>query len=114
VDIGVHHDGLVHISEISERYIKHPSEALTVGDVVRVRVIGVDPVKKRINLSMKSPDSENKPKEQNKEQRRPRDNRHDNRNRDNRRDNGKNGGGNNRERSLDDMLKALQNKFSKK
>lgn len=42
VDIGVHHDGLVHISQISERYLKHPSEAVAVGDVVRVVVTDVD------------------------------------------------------------------------
>ena len=53
VDIGVHQDGLVHISEISEKYIKHPLEAVSVGDVVDVRVLGVDLKKKRISLSMK-------------------------------------------------------------
>ena len=53
VDIGVHQDGLVHISEMTERYIKHPLEAVSVGDVVDVRVIGVDLKKKRISLSMK-------------------------------------------------------------
>ena len=54
VDIGVHQDGLVHISEISDRYIKHPSEALSVGDKVKVRVLAVDVKKKRISLSMKN------------------------------------------------------------
>ena len=53
VDIGVHQDGLVHISEMSEKYIKHPLEAVSVGDVVDVRVLGVDLKKKRISLSMK-------------------------------------------------------------
>lgn len=53
VDIGVHQDGLVHISEISDKYIKHPSEVLKVGDIVKVVVLSVDPVKKRISLSMK-------------------------------------------------------------
>ena len=53
VDIGVHQDGLVHISEISDKYIKHPSEVLKVGDIVKVVVLSVDPVKKRIALSMK-------------------------------------------------------------
>ena len=53
VDIGVHQDGLVHISEMSEKYIKHPLEAVSVGDVVDVRVLGVDLRKKRISLSMK-------------------------------------------------------------
>ena len=53
VDIGVHQDGLVHISEICERFIKHPLEALSVGDIVDVRVVGVDLKKNRISLSMK-------------------------------------------------------------
>ena len=53
VDIGVHQDGLVHISEIADRYIKHPSEALRVGDIVKVKVLGVDEKKKRISLSIK-------------------------------------------------------------
>lgn len=110
VDIGVHHDGLVHISEISDRYIKHPGEVLKVGDVVRVRVIGVDPVKKRINLSMKSPASADKPKED-KGVRRPQNNRRDRKPNENRPHNA-NGGG--KERSLEDMLKALQSKFSRK
>ncbi len=53
VDIGVHQDGLVHISEIADRYIRHPSEVLAVGDVVTVRVKSVDVKKKRIGLTMK-------------------------------------------------------------
>ncbi len=53
VDIGVHQDGLVHISEISEKFIKHPSEALSVGDIVTVKIKGVDLQKKRISLTMK-------------------------------------------------------------
>lgn len=53
VDIGVHQDGLVHISEISDKFIKHPLEAVSVGDVVDVRVISVDLSKKRIGLSMR-------------------------------------------------------------
>ena len=53
VDIGVHQDGLVHISEMSEKFIKHPLEAVSVGDIVDVRVLGVDMKKKRISLSMK-------------------------------------------------------------
>ena len=53
VDIGVHQDGLVHISQICDRYIKHPLEAVSVGDVVEVRVISLDIAKKRIGLSMK-------------------------------------------------------------
>ena len=53
VDIGVHQDGLVHISQISSKYLKHPSEAVAVGDVVKVAVLEVDEKKKRISLSMK-------------------------------------------------------------
>ncbi len=53
VDIGVHQDGLVHISEISDKYIKHPSEALSVGDIVSVKIKAVDLNKKRISLTMK-------------------------------------------------------------
>lgn len=55
VDIGVHQDGLVHISQICSRYIKHPSEVLKVGDVVTVWVLAVDEKKKRISLTMKGP-----------------------------------------------------------
>lgn len=53
VDIGVHQDGLVHISQMCDRYIKHPLEVVKVGDIVEVKVISVDPVKKRIALTMK-------------------------------------------------------------
>ena len=53
VDIGVHQDGLVHISRITSKYIKHPGDVLKVGDIVKVEVIGVDVKKKRISLSMK-------------------------------------------------------------
>ena len=53
VDIGVHQDGLVHISQICNRYIKHPSEVLSVGDIVKVKVLSVDVKKKRISLTMK-------------------------------------------------------------
>ena len=53
VDIGVHQDGLVHISEISDAFIRHPSQALSVGDVVDVVVLDVDEKKKRISLSIK-------------------------------------------------------------
>lgn len=53
VDIGVHQDGLVHISQICNRYIKHPLEALSVGDIVKVKVLSVDTAKKRISLTMK-------------------------------------------------------------
>ncbi len=53
VDIGVHEDGLVHISQITDRFIKHPSEVLKVGDVVKVWVLSVDTSKKRISLTMR-------------------------------------------------------------
>lgn len=53
VDIGVHQDGLVHISQMTERYIKHPLEAVSVGDIVKVKVMSVDLQKKRIQLTMK-------------------------------------------------------------
>ena len=55
VDIGVHQDGLVHISQICNKFIKHPSEVLKVGDIVKVWVLNADPVKKRIGLTMKEP-----------------------------------------------------------
>ena len=66
VDIGVHQDGLVHISQITNRYIKHPSDVLKVGDIVTVWVLSVDVDKKRISLTMKDP---NEKKDKNKTQR---------------------------------------------
>jgi uncharacterized protein len=54
VDIGVHQDGLVHISQVADRFIRHPSEVVSVGDVVQVTVLEVDEKKKRISLSMRS------------------------------------------------------------
>ena len=53
VDIGVHQDGLVHVSQISNKFIKHPMEALSVGDIVKVKIIDLDVAKKRISLSIK-------------------------------------------------------------
>lgn len=53
VDIGVHQDGLVHISQISNKYIKHPLEAVKLGDIVDVKVLSVDKEKGRISLTMK-------------------------------------------------------------
>ena len=53
VDIGVHQDGLVHISQISDKFIKHPTDVLSVGDIVKVKILEVDKDKKRIGLSMK-------------------------------------------------------------
>jgi uncharacterized protein len=55
VDIGVHQDGLVHISELCDRFIRNPMEVVSVGDIVKVRVLEVDPKRKRISLSMKMP-----------------------------------------------------------
>ena len=57
VDIGVHQDGLVHISQISDNFIKHPSDVLKVGDVVKVKVLGVDLNKNKISLTMKTSDN---------------------------------------------------------
>lgn len=53
VDIGVHQDGLVHISQMSDKFIKHPLDVVSVGDIVTVKVMGVDLAKKRIQLTMK-------------------------------------------------------------
>ena len=105
IDIGVHHDGLCHISEVSDRYIKHPSEALTVGQTVKVKVIGVDPVKNRINLSIKQasgyisqqPAGADKSARQ---QKKP--------------GAAKGAKKPDRQNNLDAMLKALQNKFNRK
>lgn len=56
VDVGVHQDGLVHISQISDKFIRHPSEVLKVGQIVTVWVLSVDTAKKRISLTMKKPE----------------------------------------------------------
>ena len=53
VDIGVHQDGLVHVSQVSSKFIRHPSEVLSVGDIVKVVVLDVDEKKHRISLSIK-------------------------------------------------------------
>ena len=53
VDVGVKHDGLVHISEMSENYVKNPSDVVSVGDVVKVQVIGIDQERQKVKLSMK-------------------------------------------------------------
>ncbi len=53
VDIGVKHDGLVHISQMSEKYIKNPSEIVAVGDIVKVKVIEIDLERQKVKLSMK-------------------------------------------------------------
>ena len=54
VDIGVHQDGLVHVSQIADRFVKDPADVVKTGQVVRVRVLEVDPKRKRISLSMKT------------------------------------------------------------
>ena len=59
VDLGVHQDGLVHVSQISDKFIKHPRELLKVGDIVRVKVLSVDTGKKRIALTMKGVPQQN-------------------------------------------------------
>lgn len=53
VDIGVKHDGLVHISEMSEKYVENPSDIVSVGDIVKVKVIGIDLERQKVKLSMK-------------------------------------------------------------
>ncbi len=106
VDIGVHQDGLVHISEISNNFVAHPSDVLKVGDKVKVRVLGVDQVKKKISLSLKTSDNpagiggvaksdrerkEGRAKAQRERAQAPK-----------------------KEASLDDMLKSLAGKFNKR
>jgi uncharacterized protein len=69
VDIGVHQDGLVHISELAEKFVRHPSDEVSVGEIVKVRVLDCDPSLKRISLSMKSEVSKPKgKKKENKDQ----------------------------------------------
>ena len=53
IDVGVKHDGLVHISEMADRFIRNPSEVVSVGDIVKVKVIGIDREKQKVSLSMK-------------------------------------------------------------
>ena len=54
VDIGVKHDGLVHISELSDKYVKKPTDVVSIGDIVKVKVIGIDKERQKVNLSMKN------------------------------------------------------------
>ena len=54
VDVGVKHDGLVHISEMSDKFVKKPSDIVSIGDIVKVRVIGIDTEKQKVKLSMKN------------------------------------------------------------
>ena len=53
IDIGVKHDGLVHISEMADKFVRNPSEIVSVGDIVKVKVIGIDREKQKVSLSMK-------------------------------------------------------------
>jgi uncharacterized protein len=53
VDVGVHQDGLVHVSQLADHFVKDPREVVKVGDKLRVRVLGVDPARRRISLSAK-------------------------------------------------------------
>ena len=53
VDIGVKHDGLVHISELSDKFVKNPSDFVSIGDIVKVKVIGIDNERQKVKLSMK-------------------------------------------------------------
>ena len=64
VDIGVHQDGLVHISQLSDGFVKHPLDVVKVGDIVKVWVLGVDVAKKRISLTMKDPSKQKNSKKQ--------------------------------------------------
>jgi len=107
VDIGVHQDGLVHISEISNGFVKHPSDVLKVGDQVKVRVLGVDLNKKKISLSLKTQDNPGGVGGVEKTDRERREGRQkaqkERRDRDQR-----------PQKSLDDMLSSLQSKFNKR
>lgn len=53
VDIGVKHDGLVHISELSDKYVKNPTEIVSVGDIVKVKVLAIDKDRQKVSLTMK-------------------------------------------------------------
>lgn len=117
VDIGVHQDGLVHISEISNDYIKHPSDALKVGDVVTVKVLGVDAAKNRISLTIRGA-SNAKPKSESTVKDPKLIDRKDRRKGGQGGKNGNNFAGQNKpkkqEKNLDDLLQKLQNKYSKR
>lgn len=114
IDIGVHQDGLVHISEISDNYVKHPSEVLQVGDVVTVRVLGVDAEKGRISLTLRSAtktkaESESTVKDPKLKDRR------DRKSNDNRANNNRSGAKSaEKPLSMDEMLQKLQSQFNRK
>jgi uncharacterized protein len=92
VDIGVHQDGLVHLSQMANRYIKHPTEVVKVHQKVKVKVIGIDLNRKRINLSMKLEDQPRREPRGRQDNRRDHRRRHDHRGRDRRRDDRRDGG----------------------
>ncbi|MGN1094118.1 MAG: Tex family protein [Candidatus Neoclostridium sp.] len=115
IDIGVHHDGLCHISEISDRFIKHPSEALKVGETVKVKVIGVDLAKNRINLSIKGASGYVSQKTEADRTRREKRGKGEGASVGNgAKRNSEGFRGERRGGDLDSMLKALQNKFNRK
>ncbi|MBO5285595.1 MAG: RNA-binding transcriptional accessory protein [Clostridia bacterium] len=126
VDIGVHQDGLVHISQIADGYIKHPSEVLAVNDKVRVKVLDVDLVKNKISLTMKTSDApygkkkkeERPPKQENKDFKKggkPNNGSNNNNNKNfkgNKNFNNKNGNRPQKpQESLEDAVKRLQERF---
>ena len=111
VDIGVHQDGLVHISQISDDYISHPSDVLKVGDIVKVKVLDVDLVKEKIALTMKTTE---KPHGLMGTQRIDRERKEGHRNAE--RYNGRKNNNNkntNAEQSKEDLLKELYRKFGR-
>ena len=114
VDIGVHQDGLVHISEIADFFIKHPSDVLSVGDIVKVKVLGVDTAKNRISLTMK--DTENNtvrpkaPQRDNNQNNRPNNNYKNNYKASDKTNNNRK---QNKELTLEESLQLLAQKFNK-
>lgn len=111
VDIGVHQDGLVHTSEISNDYIKHPSDVLTVGDIVKVKVLSVDTARNKISLSMKQA-SGAKPRSE-RGYRQNGDAKHDGNIGNSRQKNSGNRQNVKKEQSVEDMLAMLQKRFGK-
>lgn len=112
VDIGVHQDGLVHTSEISNDFIRHPSDVLTVGDIVKVRVLSVDTARNKISLSMKQA-SGAKPRSDRPRRQGGGNSQNYNGDRGNRSSNGGERKGAKQEQSMEDMLALLQKRFGK-
>ncbi|MDR3021825.1 MAG: RNA-binding transcriptional accessory protein [Clostridiales bacterium] len=117
VDIGVHQDGLVHLSQCADRYVRHPSEVLKVGDTVKVRVLEVDTVKKRIALTMRTKGLEKpapKTAQQKETDRQERMKKFDsNKNFKKQHNQNQQPVANNATQSVEDMLILLQNKYKK-